>query len=81
MAYLLPLYINKQCNQSSTKAIEQHLCECESCRMICEDLKNNANIKSNERSVVLKFPKKHNTIRYTMIHPNISKNAQSVKNV
>ncbi len=68
MTYLLPLYINKECNNSSTKAIEQHLCECESCRMICEDLKDN---KSSEREVVIKFPKKHSNIRYTMIHQKL----------
>lgn len=52
---LLPLYQDDVCSESSRKAVEEHLIECEKCREIAIKLKNTAydNCLSQEKNNVL----------------------------
>lgn len=38
---LLPLYIDGACSDESKKIVEEHLKECEECRLLAEDMKEN----------------------------------------
>ena len=42
VADLLPGYLDNTCSAESRRAVEAHLKECETCRMLLENLKNEA---------------------------------------
>lgn len=61
---LLPLYVDGVCSEESSKFIEEHISECESCKKLLENMKVDFNISSKnnefkeEANVIKKVKKK-----------------------
>ena len=58
---LLPLYIDGACSKQSSEMIEQHLRECKSCSILCEDM------RASEKQIDVQIQKERDEVLSTQV--------------